>query len=383
MSSLDSNAAYARLKHAYENPLETALEKHRAGIPVAGCTSNTVPWELLRAGGFFPVLLQSHATETPHADAYMEPVFSQRMRSLLEGLLSGTWSFLKILVIPRTSEQEHKLYLYVSEVIRQGAGSGVPEPYLYNLLHTRSARSRAYGVAETLRLAARLAEIGGRKASQEDLLRAVNESNVARGAIRRLLRLRRGKNLRLSGGEAVRAIGAWYFMDHGDYTATVDALVPALSRRPPLEGPRILIQGAPLDHPALQEAIESEGAVVTAEDDWWNSRAAGRDIRSGSDPLQAIFEKYYRDAPSPRTFPHSAAERWFRAAALRDIEGVVFYLPPEDDVLGWDYPRLRRWLEERGVPSLLVRDGARNLPEKARQWIAEFVSNLRRTRGNR
>ena len=119
MTSLESNPAYARLKHAYENPLETALEKHREGVPVAGYTSNTVPWELLRATGFFPVLLQAHTSGTPHADVYMEPVFTRRIRSLFEVLLGGTWSFLKTLVIPRTSEQEHKLYLYLSEAIRQ------------------------------------------------------------------------------------------------------------------------------------------------------------------------------------------------------------------------------------------------------------------------
>lgn len=377
MTSLESNPAYARLKRGYEDPLETALEKHREGVPVAGYTSNTVPWELLRAAGFFPVLLQAYTQETPHADVYMEQVFTPRIRSLFEVLLGGTWSFLKTLVIPRTSEQEHKLYLYLSEAIRQGNSAGIPQPYLFNLLHTGSARARVYGLEETKRLLAQFAEIGGGQASREDLAAAVTESNAARSAVRRLLRLRRGKTPRLSGSEALRVIGACYFMDRGEYSAEADALFSQLSQRAPLQGPRILIKGVALDHPALHEAIESEGAVVTSEDDWWASRAAGKDIRTAGDPVRTIFEKYFVDAPSPRTFPPGAADRWFQAAVLRDIDGVVFYLPPEDDVLGWEYPRQRRWLEERGIPNLVIRDDARSLSNEARKCITDFVAGLR------
>jgi hypothetical protein len=34
----------------------------------------------------------------------------------------------------------------------------------------------------------------------------------------------------------------------------------------------------------------------------------------------------------------------------------VFYVPLEDDVVGWDYPRHVGWLRERGVPNVLIRD---------------------------
>jgi benzoyl-CoA reductase/2-hydroxyglutaryl-CoA dehydratase subunit BcrC/BadD/HgdB len=328
-------------------------------------------------------MIQAHAAATPHADPYMEPVFSRRIRCLFDALLSGAWSFLSVLIIPRTSEPEHKLYLYLSEVIRQGSGGAVPPPYLYNLLQTRSKRSRAYGQQETARLLAHLAGVTGRSAGKKQLLSAVSESNAARGAIRRVLGLRRGKKPRLRGTEALAAIGSWYFMDRAEYTRTALDFASDVSRRPPLEGPRILIQGASLDHPALHAVIESQGAVVTAEDDWWGSRSAGRDIRAGSDPVAAIFDKYYLDAPSPRSFPAGATDRWFQAAALSDIEGVVFYLPPEDDLLGWDYPRQMHFLDEHRIPSLLVREDARCLSAGTRQQIGEFIARLPRARGGR
>jgi hypothetical protein len=37
------------------------------------------------------------------------------------------------------------------------------------------------------------------------------------------------------------------------------------------------------------------------------------------------------------------------------VNGVIFYLPQEDDVIGWDYPRLRAVLDERCIPHLMLR----------------------------
>jgi hypothetical protein len=56
---------------------------------------------------------------------------------------------------------------------------------------------------------------------------------------------------------------------------------------------------------------------------------------------------------------------------------VIFYLPPEDDVLGWDYPGLRKSLEQRGIPSLLLReDATHGLSAACHQAIDDFISGI-------
>src|SRR5665213_4125592 len=144
-------------------------------------------------------------------------------------------------------------------------------------------------------------------------------------------------------------------MDRGEYARLAQEALPEIQTRPPLAGPRILTKGPALDRPDFCEAIETHGAIVVAEDDWWGSRAAGRDIDATIDPIRAIFEKYYFDAPSPRVFPSEMADAWFHRKA-GEVDGVIFYLPNEDDVAGWDYPRLRSLLEERTIPHLMLRD---------------------------
>jgi benzoyl-CoA reductase/2-hydroxyglutaryl-CoA dehydratase subunit BcrC/BadD/HgdB len=346
----------------------------RNDLAIVGVTSNTAPWELLRAAGLHPILLSPRRLHTPRADRYMEDVFSSRIKAIFDFLVSADSAPLSAVLIPRTSEQEHKLYLYLREVIRQGTERS-PEPILYNLLHARSSEAEAYGLERTYDLKHKLEQLTGRRVEDQALAAAITEGNAARQAIRGLLQLRGllqhrgGLAPRLSGSEALPLIGAWYFMDRSAYACLVQEALGEIQTRPPLQGPRILIKGPPLDSPALCALIESHGAIVAAEDDWWGSRAAGQDIDPSKDPIRAIFEKYYFDAPSPRVFPAEIADSWFHRAAS-EVDGVIFYLPPDDDVLGWDYPRLRAFLDERAIPHLMLRS-------EASEQIEAFVARLR------
>jgi benzoyl-CoA reductase/2-hydroxyglutaryl-CoA dehydratase subunit BcrC/BadD/HgdB len=336
---------------------------------MVGITSNTVPWELLRAAGLRPFLLSPRPERTPLADRYMEDVFSARMKAIFDFLISAEGELLLAVVIPRTSEQEHKLYLYLREVVREGRGRR-PEAILYNLLHARSVEAEAYGLERTHDLKATIERLAGRRAQ---LAAAIAEGNAAREVIRGLSRQREGPAPKLRGSEALALIGAWYFMDRTEYAVLAREALGEIEKRTPLEGPRILIKGPPLDTPDFCAAIEAYGAIVVAEDDWWGSRAAGRDIDITADPVRSIFEKYYFDAPSPRVFPSAIADAWFEHKAS-EVDGVIFHLPHEDDVMGWDYPRLRDRLDERGIPHVTVREAhgesmLRDVDQEVPAWL--------------
>lgn len=370
----------------YQNRSAEALSQHKAGVPVVGFTSNTVPWELIRAAGCFPVLLapgpDTLGNPTPFADPLMEPVFEGRIRAIFDAILSGAWHFLRLLIIPRTSEPEHKLYLYLREVERQKLSGAVPPLYLYDLLHTRSPISRNYGLARTKDLIERLKQIG--PVHGKSLSNAVMESNRARAAWRRLQNLRMGDAPRISGTDALVISGALYFMDRVTYAKLVNRACRETKSSKPLRGPHLLIKGTPLHHPRFHQALEAHGAVVTAEDDWWGARAADANIRSAHS-LQAlvrgVFENCYLRAPSPRVAPAAAADLWFQKAVKRGIDGVVFYLPPDDDVYGWDYPRQRDFVRASGIPSLLIReDASRDLSIEMNGRLRAFIEAAHRSR---
>jgi benzoyl-CoA reductase/2-hydroxyglutaryl-CoA dehydratase subunit BcrC/BadD/HgdB len=366
-----------RLTGHYENPDAEAMVTAANGIPIVGITSNTVPWELIRAAGAFPCVINSGNANHPDIANFMEEgVFEKRIRSIFGAAISGSLGHHSLLIISRTSEQEYKLYLYLREVARQDPKRRIPPVYLYDMLHTRSSESYSYGLERTLRLKERLEDLTDRPINNDAVSQAIEESNSARRAIRKLLNLRRLEP-KVSGTEALALIGSSFFINRDEYARLAEEAAKMIEHRNPLIGKRVLIEGVSLNHRGLHSALEKHGAVVVAEDDWWGSRSSGEDIADGSnDLMRAIFEKYYLDTPSPRLFPFEIADEWFQQASVDGIDGVVFYLPPEDCVAGWDYPRRQRYLDERGIPHLLVREDAMSISEECHERIEKFVHSI-------
>jgi benzoyl-CoA reductase/2-hydroxyglutaryl-CoA dehydratase subunit BcrC/BadD/HgdB len=329
-----------------------------------------VPVEIVIAAGAFPVVLRRPEGPTPYADEYLEPgVFAPRIRGLFEGLVSGEWSFLHSLVIPRTSEQEYKLYLYLREIARTGPPHPMPAVVLYDLLHTRTPEAFAHGQGRTLALVQTLEKALGRPVSRDSLAAAIERCNRARAAMRRLSALRLGPP-RLRGADAIPLLGASASLDPGDYAQVALEAADTLEHAPPIPGRRIVVAGTPAASLPLTEAIESLGAVVTWEEDY-AGRLAEPCIDEGAEPLAAIFEHYYAHVPSPRVFPREFADASFEAAA-RGADAVIFWYPPEDYVEGWAYPRRRAWTEALGLKHLRLR--AEPETAIARDELGAFLS---------
>jgi benzoyl-CoA reductase/2-hydroxyglutaryl-CoA dehydratase subunit BcrC/BadD/HgdB len=362
----------AQLSYYYQNPMSDALQASATGVPLVGITSNTVPWELIAAAGMYPVVLRSEDGSTPFADEFMEPeVFQARIRSIFDQIVSGRWP-LKAVIIPRTSEQEYKLFLYLREIARQYPDKALPPVYLYDLPHSRSEESRAYGFRVTFALKEQLEAISGTSITPDDIAKSIAESNAARSALRSLIALR-CEAPRISGCLALSLIGPFWSIPRRKYSELAPKVAAKLRGHSALNAPRILVKGVSTDNLRLHSVLESFGAVVVSEDDWWGERSAGKDISTAGDPVTACFEKYYSDSPSPRTFPGSVADLWFEERSRDGIEGVVFYLPDDDYIFGWDYPRQRNFLDALGIPSLIIRYDPRQVqtPEGSRvqKWI--------------
>ncbi|MGH9592760.1 MAG: 2-hydroxyacyl-CoA dehydratase, partial [Bryobacteraceae bacterium] len=216
-------------------------------------------------------------------------------------------------------------------------------------------------------------------APENDLCQAIAEGNRARAAVREILHQRHAG--RLEGSAAITIIRGFYTEDREQFARSAPEKLRCISPANSESRPRIMIKGAPLDHTALHCLVERCGGYVVAEDDWSGSRAAGdHDIRMDGDPVVAIFDKYFYDAVSPRVHPPSDADAWFgREIKKNKVNGVLFYIPLEDDVVGWDYPRHLALLKTGGVPSLAVREsGAPEPSSRLTDQVSDFVRMLRR-----
>ena len=339
-------SAIATLTGAFEDPsTHGSTTEHDRRVAVTSWP--TVPTEIVRAAGLRPVVMRSGTAATPLADERLEvDVFPNRLRQLLEAALAGRLRHAACVVLPRTSDPDYKAFLYLRELIRRQA---MPHQLvlLFDLLQSNGPDVRAYDAARTRELFEALVTLGQRSASADDLREAIARANVARAAMRRLLALRRGTP-RVSGADVLPLLGAFWRLAPDDYATLASHAADVLAHRPPLDAPRVLLAGAPVDGPALHAAIESHGAVVVAEPGPWGSDAAAADVPLDGDPFTAIAECYRGGAIGPRT-PLVAVQQRMRQLA-DDVDAVVVLMPPDDTVFGWGYPALRAWLEARQLP---------------------------------
>jgi benzoyl-CoA reductase/2-hydroxyglutaryl-CoA dehydratase subunit BcrC/BadD/HgdB len=369
---VQAHEAWQVLTGAYADRLKAAREAAAAGGAVIGVVGHTVPVELIAAAGALAIQVTGREGETPAADVWLEGFYDPDVRAICEQALRGELAFLRALVIPRSSEPHHKLYLSLRELARLGHAPGLPPLVLYDLPHTLGESQRRYGVSRTQALADELARLTGQPPEGERLRQAIQSANAVRRAQQALQLARQAVPCQWRGELAQVLNGAARFMSPQRYAELLPAALGTQAAHPPPDGPRLLVKGVPLDHAELHRLVDEAGAVIVAEDDAWGTRSAWPLVDEDADPIEALTRHYQAAVPCPRVHPRDAREAWF-LRVLDDIaiDGVLFQLPAPDDVHGWDLPRHRAELERRGLPYLVLRDAR---PDPA--LLSRFVQAL-------
>lgn len=362
---------HAPLQAAYVRRMDAAHAAAAQGHPVVGYVGNTVPVELILAAGCVPVRIAPAFGDASAADDAVERFSDTDVRLIFAQYCAGEFDALDLLVIPRSTESQHKLYLALREAWRTGLVTRGPALYLYDILHTQRESSRAYGLARTGELWQRLCGITDVAPDETRLREAIALTNQTRALLQALQQRRRAGAV--CGSQAQVATGATRFLPPPEANAALQRWLAA-GQATPGQGPRLLVKGCPLDHDRLHVLVEQAGGCVLAEDDEWGTRAAAPLIATDRAPLEAVFEHHWRDVPCVRQHPDTAAQAWF-ARALADplVDGVLFYLPPPDDIHGWEFPAQRAQVEAAGLPWLLLREDARSprhLPAQLQAFIA-------------
>ena len=363
--------AITRLTDAFEDPSPWRTVAAAGGPRTVAISWPAVPIELVRAAGLRPVVVRGGCEATPAADAQLEAgIFPSRLRQLVEAMLAGPLADVRCVVLPRTSDADYRCFLYLRELVRRGTLRYPGSILLFDLLQSAGDDVAAYDASRVRALFEALAPAGA--AAPADALREqIAHGNAARAALRRLLALRVALP-RVTGTEVLPLLGAFWRLAPDEYARLATEAAHAIARRPPMDRPRVLLVGAPVDGPTLHAAIESHGAVVVAENGPWGAEAAGHDVSAEADPFAALAAKYARDATGPRT-PLADARRWITRAAA-DVEAIVVSLPPDDAVFGWDYPWLREWAGSRGLPHVcLHHDPYQPLPREDQTRLAALV----------
>jgi hypothetical protein len=374
-----SASAIAELRAAFEDPFLSLGRDASRDRETVLMSWPSVPVELVHAAGLRPVFARGRSASTPVADRVLEPdIFPNRLRQLVEAALTERLAHVAAIVLPRSSDPDYKCFLYLRELARRGLASAMPPILLFDLLHSDEPGARAYDADRARDFSARLVSLARPRRRADDLRSAIVSANLARAAARRLVALRTGPP-RIAGADALPLLGAFWQLPPERYASLANAAADSLTSRLPLEGPRVLVAGVPVDAPALHAAIEAEGAVVAAELSPFGGCGISTDVELADDPIAALATHYARESIDAR-LPVKALMRKL-ADVLGTVAAVVISLPPDDASFGWDYPRIRELLARASIPhTVLTGDASLGASAEDRVRIRSLLDSVRRRR---
>ena len=328
------------------DPLHAARASQR---PLVVYMSNNVPLELIHAAGCFPLQWPTAPlAATPLADRYMEARFDPMVRNAFERLLRGELRDVQLLVLPRTNDSLQRLYYYVCE-LRRSFGETLPEPFLYDLLHTPFDTSAAHNLASTRALLRRLEQLSGTSIDDARLAASIALYDRIRSKLARLNARRHAQPAALSGALAFELYTASQQLS----PETLEPILDRLLDSPPSAagGKRVLLVGSAHDTPALYHGIANAGGQVVADFHWRGDLLWGPPI--GGTTLAALSEHYHRHSLSCRTYP-VPIEPLLELARTSGAEAAIFFYYEEEEALTWDFGEQRDALRTLGIESLAL-----------------------------
>lgn len=317
---------------------------------VIGYVGQDVPVELLTAAGALPVRLAGlPGTDVAVGERYLGRGVDEPARSVLTRLLAGEYGRLDRLLISRDCEASLRLFYAIRELRRMEPGLGLPETYLFDLLHLPHWTTTRYDRVRFGELTTVLEKWTGARLAQDAVAEAIALHDEHRGLLRAVSALRRGDPPRLTGAQALAAFGATLPVTEHNRLLR-ELLASDLDVH---SGHRVFLTGSSHDSPDVYRTLETAGYVVVGEDHDWGDLLAARPV--GEPTIAALVERYQYNGPTAaRASIRDRAEHTARAAVDCRAEVVVSYVRRGDDAPPWDFPAQASALRAHGIPAVLV-----------------------------
>lgn len=364
MEALDQLKAIAQDPYAYGANLQKTARK-----PVIGNFCSYTPEEFITAAGAVPFRLFGTREDISLADAHLQSYCCSLVRGGLEDALRGNLTFLDGAVFPHTCDSVQRL----SDIWRLNAGLRFHlDVVLPVKLNTESARDYMVDVLRDFRTD--LASALHTAISDEDLNRTISLYNRLRRTLGEIYALRCDHPDAISAADLYLVVKAAMIMDREALDPLLTQLKADLSGNVgpgPAEGrKRLLLSGGICNHPDIYTLLAASGGEVIWDDLCTGTRYFEGAIDAVGDPVAAIAERYLTRiiCPAKHMDVTARGESLVRLVKEKRAAGVVFLFLKFCDPHSFDYPYLKKFLDDAGVPSLLL-EVEEQLPSEAQLRI--------------
>ena len=352
--------AFAKLQHANQQREAYARQWHDNGGKVVGYLCDNVPAELFQAAGMLPYRLSGNPNRSKaEINALLGSVHTTRLVGLefidaiTASFIAGDLPFIDYLVVPHNRKNVQALGAILLSAKKQNPALKLPEFYYLDRTTARDYLTSGYNRAELMALVKQVEVWRGKPISQQEMRAALDTAASSRALLRDVNALRGASTPRISGVEALTVYGASHFMSADEFQAATRAFIDDAQQRPPLTATRLYLGGSPVDNTALYELIESQGAVIVAEDHCWGARCADIDVDADSDPFEALAQRF---VTQPACSLLASIDDTTRAVAKRaersGAQAAIFNVINGDKSQMWETPSQIEALKSLGMASL-------------------------------
>lgn len=329
--------------------------KERTGGKVLGYRCLQVPEEIAWAAGMLPYPLYGTAEPVKLADSYLQACTCELVRNLFDHGLDGRLAFLDGLALANTCDALR----HFADNWR-GYVEGVPLHVVNNPQKLFTERNHDYFMEELRRYRSWVEGIAGRRADDEALHDAIVAHNETRRLLRELYTLREEDPPGLGGDEALDIVMAASVLPKAEASRLVREAIDELRSREPedRDGPRIMVTGSLVDHPALIRMIEEEGGVVVVDDLCTTTRYFWTTVDEEGDPMEALY-RHVNTRPSCACMHPAEArfEHLFGLVERFDVEAVIDLNLKYCHPFSYEAGLLKAELERRDLPTSVLEVG--------------------------
>ncbi len=365
----------ARARALYDARDERARELKAQGKRIVGYLCYFAPPEILEAAGLVPYRIRGDIQErVTDADQYVEPYGCPFVRNTFDQAVKGRYDFLDGVVMAHSCDSVQRMYGIWTHY-RPAAFT-----HMVNVPHTVTPASERFFHRELGFFKERVEAFAGARIDDRALEASIDLYNRTRELVWDLYRLRKSDPPRISGTEMLEVLiagGGLPATEFEELLREVTAEVTGRRDGPSAKRARLLFYGCINDDVTLIRLVEECSAHVVMDDTCIGARSFLGRVTNGGDPLAGFVRYYFTGFQCPRTYRGTDRSRFdylIHAARQFQAQGVVLYILSFCDPHKLDLVDVRRYLEDAGLPSLVLEDDytLTNL-ESMRTRIQAFV----------
>lgn len=333
-----------------------------------------IPEELVYGAGFLPVGLWGGSVEIEMAKRYYPSFFCAPVQETLELFMRGRYDgILRAVMMP--------VYCDALRSAGQNLKAAVPSMEMIPVVYPAN-RERPSGIrflaSEYRKAAERLEKLSGKNIGEAELEKAVQVYNRFRSSLREWLTEAERRPKAVTPLLRHQVIKASFCMDKEKYTGQIRELTACLRKMPAenRRGKRVILTGIMLDNEEILRELEELGIDVAGDYLIQESLQIQTDVPQRKEDEGVLYRLACRFGTlkfcsAAMDCKKERIERLCQAAKERDA-GVIVCAPSFCDPEEYDYPLIRKKLEENGVPSLYLEFQTSQSASRAKTLLQTF-----------